>query len=78
MIFYILDTLVLQGQSSLISEQQESMVLTVILEMCARISNTLSAFQCNPWTEMSPHLQSFYLLSMEQGAAGENRGKRDL
>lgn len=78
MVFHILDTLVLQGQSSLISEQQESMVLTVILEMCARISNTLSTFQCNSWTEMSPRLQSFYLLSTEEGAVGESRGKRDL
>ena len=67
--FYVLDTVVLQGQFSLISEQQESMFVTVILEMYKRISNMLSAIalQCSPWTEMSPHLQSFYLLSLEQG-----------
>lgn len=58
---------------SLISEQQEGMVPTVVLEKCTRISNMLSAFLGVKCLHTCNHF-----ISTEQGAVGDSRGKRDL
>jgi len=75
-----LDTSVLQRQFSLISEQQESVLLTVILEMYKRISNMLSASLYNAILGLKClHTCNHFIFCLRsRGSAGEGKGERDL